>query len=85
MQENLRSLMRFFINSEQLLPILQGLLVMSSKQVLSYDGNNWTLVDTAGLRQTADIIEQEGIKRSFEEAHKADVILLVLMAAARLH
>lgn len=41
------------------------------------NGNYWTLIDTAGLRQTADIIEQEGIKRSFEEAHKADIIVLV--------
>ncbi len=39
-------------------------------------GNYWTLVDTAGLRQTDDIIEQEGIKRSLEEAHKADIIIL---------
>ena len=36
-----------------------------------------TLVDTAGLRQTENIIEQEGIKRSFDEAKKADIILLV--------
>ena len=40
------------------------------------NGNFWTLVDTAGLRQAADTIEQEGIRRSFEEAHKADIILL---------
>lgn len=40
------------------------------------NGNFWTLVDTAGLRQTQDVIEQEGIRRSFEEAHKADIILL---------
>jgi tRNA modification GTPase len=40
------------------------------------NGNYWTLVDTAGLRQTDDIIEQEGIRRSFEEAHKADIIIL---------
>lgn len=40
------------------------------------NGNFWTLVDTAGLRQTSDMIEQEGIRRSFEEAHKADIILL---------
>lgn len=40
------------------------------------NGNFWTLVDTAGLRQTHDAIEQEGIRRSFEEAHKADIILL---------
>jgi tRNA modification GTPase len=39
--------------------------------------NYWTLVDTAGLRQTQDIVEQEGIKRSFEEAQKADIILIV--------
>jgi tRNA modification GTPase len=40
------------------------------------NGNYWTLVDTAGLRQTDDIIEQEGIARSFKEAHKADIIIL---------
>lgn len=40
------------------------------------NGNFWTLVDTAGLRQTQDAIEQEGIRRSFEEAHQADIILL---------
>lgn len=39
-------------------------------------GNYWTLVDTAGLRQTDDSIEQEGIARSFEQAHQADIILL---------
>lgn len=42
-----------------------------------HQGNYWTLIDTAGLRQTEDSIEQEGIKRSFEEAHKADIVLLV--------
>lgn len=42
------------------------------------NGNYWTLIDTAGLRQTDDFIEQEGIKRSFEQAHLADIILLVI-------
>ena len=43
-----------------------------------YKNNNyWTLIDTAGLRTTNDIIEQMGITRSHEEAHKADIILLV--------
>lgn len=45
------------------------------------NGNYWTLIDTAGLRQTEDIIEQEGIKRSFEQAQLADIILLVLDGA----
>lgn len=37
-----------------------------------------TFVDTAGLRITNDIIEQEGIERSYQEAQKADIILLVI-------
>lgn len=41
------------------------------------DGLYWTIVDTAGLRTTDDVIEQEGIKRSFDEAQTADVIILV--------
>lgn len=45
------------------------------------NGNYWTLIDTAGLRQATDHIEQEGIKRSFDEAHAADIILLVFDGA----
>jgi tRNA modification GTPase len=42
------------------------------------NGNYWTLIDTAGLRQTEDKVERLGIKRSFDEAHKADIVVLVL-------
>jgi len=41
------------------------------------DGTYITFIDTAGLRQTQDIIEQEGIRRSMEQAQQADIILLV--------
>jgi tRNA modification GTPase len=41
-------------------------------------GNHWTLIDTAGLRQTEDVIEQKGIKRSYDEAQKADILILVI-------
>lgn len=37
----------------------------------------WTLIDTAGLRKTNDIVEKEGINRSYQEAQLADCILLV--------
>lgn len=37
-----------------------------------------TFVDTAGLRETEEKIEQEGIKRSFKESEKADIILLII-------
>jgi len=41
------------------------------------NGNFMTFVDTAGLRQTDDTIEKEGIQRSLDEAKKADIILVV--------
>lgn len=40
--------------------------------------NYWTLIDTAGLRNTDDMIEKEGIERSLKEALLADIILLVI-------
>lgn len=40
------------------------------------NGIYWTLIDTAGLRQTDDYIEQAGIERSQSEARQADVIIL---------
>jgi tRNA modification GTPase len=51
---------------------------------LYYKENFWTLIDTAGLRETLDSIEQEGIQRSYEEAHKADIIILVIDGSRRL-
>jgi tRNA modification GTPase len=50
----------------------------SIEEGISVLGNQWTIVDTAGLRTTEDLIEQEGIKRSLTEAHKADLVLLVI-------
>jgi tRNA modification GTPase len=38
-------------------------------------------IDTAGLRTTADVIEKQGIERSWHEAASADIVLLVIDAA----
>ena len=42
-----------------------------------HNGMYWTFVDTAGLRNTNDVIEKEGIERSYQEAQNADLVLLV--------
>ena len=39
----------------------------------SYDGLRFKLTDTAGLRDTDDVIEAEGVKRSQEAFEKADL------------
>lgn len=36
------------------------------------------IIDTAGLRQSDDIVEQEGIRRAYQEIEKADLILEVV-------
>ena len=41
------------------------------------DGVPLTLVDTAGLRQTGDPVEQEGIRRAEQAARQADLLLYV--------
>lgn len=45
------------------------------------NGLNFKLIDTAGIRTTDEVIEQEGIRRSKAAMQQADLILLVLDAA----
>jgi tRNA modification GTPase len=42
------------------------------------DGMPLHIVDTAGLRDSADVVEKEGIKRAWAEISKADRVLLVI-------
>lgn len=48
------------------------------------DGNYWTLIDTAGIRKTHDVIEQQGIDRSYKEAEMADIVIVVIDGSAYL-
>lgn len=36
------------------------------------------IIDTAGLRESDDVVEKEGIKRAWQELKKADCVLLVM-------
>ncbi len=42
------------------------------------------LIDTAGIHETTELIEQEGIRRSFSAMEQADLILLILDASCPL-
>jgi tRNA modification GTPase len=44
---------------------------------LSLDGLPIQIVDTAGLRQTLDPVEQEGVRRARDQAARADLVLLL--------
>jgi tRNA modification GTPase len=47
-------------------------------EVVDLEGLRVTLVDTAGLRDTADVIESEGVRRSKQALRVADLVLAVL-------
>jgi tRNA modification GTPase len=47
------------------------------RETVDLDGIALTLVDTAGLREAADIVEMEGIRRARSELARADVALVV--------
>lgn len=48
------------------------------REQIQVDGMPLHIIDTAGLRESPDIIEQEGIRRAWDEISKADRILLVV-------
>jgi tRNA modification GTPase len=53
------------------------------RESIQLDGLPLHLVDTAGIRETSDLIEQAGIERSQRASRDADIILLVSEAMLR--
>ena len=54
------------------------------EETILIDGIMFRLVDTAGLRDTADIVEQEGVKRSNDQIDSADLVLLLVDSSSPL-
>ncbi len=48
------------------------------REYIQIDGMPLHIVDTAGLREGADLVEQEGIRRAREAIAKADLVLLMM-------
>lgn len=56
---------------------LPGTTRDSIEQTVQFSGINVRLVDTAGLRNSEDFIEQEGVRRARSIVNNADLILLL--------
>jgi len=52
------------------------------RERIHLDGMPLHILDTAGLREGGDLVEQEGIRRAQAEMHRADRLLFVIDAAA---
>jgi len=48
------------------------------REHIQIDGMPLHIIDTAGLRESADPIEQEGVRRAWSEIEQADRVLLVI-------
>ena len=48
------------------------------RERIHLDGMPLHIIDTAGLRDSADVVEQEGIRRAWQEIESADRILFVI-------
>ena len=48
------------------------------KEEINIDGMPLHIIDTAGLRESGDLVEQEGIRRTWQEIEQADCVLLLL-------
>ncbi len=51
------------------------------RERIQLDGMPLHIIDTAGLRESTNAVEQEGIRRAYEEIRKADKVLLLIDAS----
>ena len=51
------------------------------RETIQLDGLPLNIIDTAGLRESPDVVEQEGIRRAWAEMEKADLLLVVADAS----
>jgi len=48
------------------------------EEELHFSGYSFRVIDTAGIRETDEIVEKEGVRRSKKAASEADIVVLVL-------
>lgn len=51
------------------------------REQIQIDGMPLHIIDTAGLRDSSDVVEQEGVRRALKEVEQADRVLFVFDAA----
>ncbi len=53
------------------------------RDIILIDGMPMHIIDTAGLRDSDDIVEQEGIRRAYQEMEQADIVLYISDASKK--
>ncbi len=73
------TLLNAFLNEERaLVSDIAGTTRDTIEDEISIGGIGFRFIDTAGIRETQDVVEGMGIKRTFEKIEQAQVILLLV-------
>jgi tRNA modification GTPase len=73
------TLLNTLLNEERaIVSDIPGTTRDSIEEVLNIDGIIYRFIDTAGLRETQDQIEQLGVERSYDKINTASILLYVL-------
>ncbi len=79
------SLLNYFVDEERaIVTDIPGTTRDSLHEFINLNGIPVKIVDTAGIRDTSDVIEKMGVTRSLQYAKEADLILLVIDGAKNL-
>jgi tRNA modification GTPase len=72
------SLLNLLLNEEKaIVSEIPGTTRDYIEDVIIIDGIQYRFIDTAGLRETKDVIEKLGIKRTYDKIDQATIVLLV--------
>jgi tRNA modification GTPase len=79
------SLLNLLVGSERaIVTDIEGTTRDTLEEHISLDGISLNIVDTAGIRDTEDVVEKIGVTRAKEQAQDADLILYVVDATRKL-
>ena len=75
------SLLNLMVGSERaIVTDIAGTTRDTLEEHILLDGISLNIVDTAGIRQTSDVVEQIGVDRAKSQAEEADLVLYVIDA-----
>ncbi len=75
------TLLNALLNEERaIVSEIEGTTRDSIEDTVNLEGINFRFIDTAGIRETADTIENLGIRRTYQKIEQASVVLLLVEA-----